>query len=118
MHLGLQVIIAVATAIVVVGTPALSAAGSPTVELVPEQGFYYEGDTVRVAIRATNPGDVGESQAHVDFAKRIWLKTLIEELNGDLALIAKFWDRNAERTLRNLIKQYGLWDDLERARKQ
>jgi cyclophilin family peptidyl-prolyl cis-trans isomerase len=57
MHFGLQVTIAVAAAIVVVGTPALSAAGSSTIELVAEQGVYYEGDTVRVAIRATNPGD-------------------------------------------------------------
>ena len=82
------------------------------------EGGIVDVEALRRRIRATNPGDVGESQAHVDFAKRIWLKTLIEELNGDLALIAKFWDRNAERTLRNLIKQYGLWDDLERARKQ
>jgi len=82
------------------------------------EGGIVDVEALRRRIRATNPGDVGESQAHVDFAKRIWLKTLIEELNGDLALIAKFWDRSAERTLRNLIKSYGLWDDLERARKQ
>ncbi len=54
--------------------------------------------------------------AHIDHARRIWLQTLIEELNGDLALIGLFWDRSSEKTLRGLIREYGLNGYLDAAR--
>ena len=36
---------------------------------------------------------------------------------GDLTLIARYWDRSSEKTLRNLVREYGLADDLEKARR-
>jgi|GEM_PF-1840934 len=80
------------------------------------EGGVLDIEGLRRQIRATNPVDASGSVAHVDFVKRLWLKTLIEECNGDLALIARYWDRSSEKTLRNLVREYGLQAELDRAR--
>jgi len=92
--------------------PAKTAAGPRTLE-----GGILDVEGLRRQIRATNAVEAAGSCAHIDFAKRTWLKTLIEECGGDLALISRYWDRSSEKTLRNLVREYGLADDLERARK-
>ena len=76
---------------------------------------------LRQAIRAapalrSGAERTSQTPAHVDYAKRIWLGTLIDELNGDLALIGLFWDRSSEKTLRGLIRDYGLAEHLDAAR--
>jgi DNA-binding NtrC family response regulator len=79
-------------------------------------------DALRRAIRAApSPGQLSSGRgfdvpAHVEHAKRVWLETLIDELSGDLALIGLFWDRSSEKTLRNLVREYGLADRLSAAR--
>ena len=56
--------------------------------------------------------------AHIEHAKRTYLGLLIDELGGDLALIAQFWDRGSDKTLRNLMRTYGLTDRLRVAREK
>jgi DNA-binding NtrC family response regulator len=80
-------------------------------------------DQLRMAIRATDPKAVAvaahkhELPCHIEFARKEYLGALIDECNGDLALIGQYWDRHSEKTLRNLIRQFGLETRLEAARK-
>ena len=60
----------------------------------------------------------GGSAAHVEHAKRAYLAALIDELGGDLSLIASFWDRSSEKTLRKLVNEYGLTERLDAARER
>jgi DNA-binding NtrC family response regulator len=75
-------------------------------------------ESLRRSIRASNPVELGTSDgperfpAHISWAKRTWLSVLIDELHGDLSLIAQFWDRSSEKTLRNLIRELGLGEEL------
>ena len=74
---------------------------------------------LRSAIRGIRPAadtPPHADPAHIEHAKRIWLATLIDECGGDLGLIARFWDRSAEKTLRNQVRAYGLADELAAAR--
>jgi DNA-binding NtrC family response regulator len=74
---------------------------------------------LRHLIRTTPPLTDKETQdcpAHIDYAKRTWLAALIDECGGDLALIARYWDRSSEKTLRNLVRAYGLTEHLAAAR--
>ena len=74
---------------------------------------------LRSAIRGMRPAadtPPHADPAHIEHAKRIWLATLIDECGGDLGLIARFWDRSAEKTLRNQVRAYGLADELAAAR--
>jgi transcriptional regulator with GAF, ATPase, and Fis domain len=79
-------------------------------------------EALRRAIRAAHPLELASAEtprrfpAHIDHARRVWLSTLIDECHGDLALIASFWDRGSEKTLRNLVRQLGLTDRLAAAR--
>jgi DNA-binding NtrC family response regulator len=79
---------------------------------------------LREMIRSSDPVFVGSSKAphgipaHIEHAKRAYLAALIDEFGGDLAMVAKFWDRSSEKTLRKLIKEYDLLDALEAARKR
>ena len=61
-------------------------------------------------------GSPQDCPAHIEYAKRMWLKTLIDECHGDLALIARYWDRSSEKTLRNQIRHFGLQEQLAAAR--
>jgi transcriptional regulator with PAS, ATPase and Fis domain len=77
---------------------------------------------LRRAIRSSDAGTLGapgkahENPAHIDHAKRTYLAELIDEFGGDLALIGCFWDRSSAKTLRKLIREYGLTEHLEAAR--
>jgi DNA-binding NtrC family response regulator len=79
-------------------------------------------EALRMAIRATDLSAVKaadkkhELPCHIDFAKKAYLAALIEEFQGDLSLIGRYWDRHSEKTLRNLIKSYGLTELLHAAR--
>lgn len=70
-----------------------------------------ESDSVPVA-----SGDTTSHPWHVDFAKKTYLRALIQHSGGNLRKILAFWDCDSEKTLRGLIKSYGLWEDLEKAR--
>jgi hypothetical protein len=79
-------------------------------------------EALRRAIRETNPLELASADrtelhlAHIDHARRVWLATLIEECHGDLSLMAAFWDRGSEKTLRNLVRRLGLAEHLSAAR--
>jgi DNA-binding NtrC family response regulator len=76
---------------------------------------------LRRLVRSSNAVAMGASAApaefpaHISAAKRVWLSILIDELRGDLSLIAQFWDRSSEKTLRNLIRELGLAEQLAQA---
>jgi transcriptional regulator with GAF, ATPase, and Fis domain len=55
---------------------------------------------------------------HVDYARREYMKVLIEVHNGDLARIAEHWDRSSENTIRKIIRQFDLEEYLQAARKR
>ena len=44
--------------------------------------------------------------------------TGIEECHGDLALIGQYWDHHSEKTLRGVIRAFGLEDRLRAARRR
>jgi DNA-binding NtrC family response regulator len=77
---------------------------------------------LRQAIRGSDPLAIVSSDhaeafpAHIAHAKRAYLAALIDELHGDLSLIALFWDRGSEKTLRKQIRELGLFDRLVAAR--
>jgi DNA-binding NtrC family response regulator len=56
--------------------------------------------------------------AHVDYARRRYLSALIRHYHGNLARIAEHWDRSSENTLRKTVRQFGLEDELRRAREE
>jgi DNA-binding NtrC family response regulator len=64
-----------------------------------------------------SPKDTAQVPCHIDYAKKLYLRALIQECRGNLREMTTFWDRDSEHTLRALIKSFGLWDELERARK-
>jgi len=62
-------------------------------------------------------GETFRWPGHVDYAKRAYLKALIEHHQGDLHEIAKHWDRSSENTLLKLIRQFDLEEKLQAARR-
>ena len=78
---------------------------------------------LRRAVGSIDPVSVGadgalhETPGHIEHAKRVYLATLIDELGGDLSLIARYWDRSSEKTIRKLVRRYGLTGELEAARR-
>ncbi len=85
-------------------------------------GMVINSEALRRAVKALGPVIEVESEttfevpAHVDHAKRAYLEVLVDELDGDLVRIGKLWDRGSEKTLRKLIRSYGLGDALDAAR--
>jgi len=79
-------------------------------------------ESLRRVIRATDPHALSlESSphlfpAHIDYARKQYLATLVEVFNGDLPTIGHFFDRGSEKTLRNLIKAFCLESALKQAR--
>jgi len=79
-------------------------------------------EALRLAVRSIDPDAAGLAAAphtipaHIDYAKATWLAVLIDECGGDLARIAQYWDRSAEKTLRALVRAYGLEGRLAEAR--
>jgi DNA-binding NtrC family response regulator len=88
----------------------------------PIGATVIDREALRLAIRETAPTSAAardrpyELPAHIAYAKRIYLATLIEELHGDLGLISLFWDRRSEKTLRQQVRDFELGDRLARAR--
>ena len=71
------------------------------------------------ALAAGAPGAEAQSfewPGHVDHARREYLRTLIRHHRGNLRAIAAHWDRSSENTLRKLIAQFGLQEELRAAR--
>ena len=103
---------------------ALERQAGDTARAIPDSRIVtvpvIDVEVLRQHIRSTPPpkDDAATTgmPAHVDHAKRTWLAALIDECGGDLALIVRFWDRRSEKTLRNLIRTYGLGDHLAVAR--
>jgi len=81
-------------------------------------------EALREAIRSSDPVAAGKSArphelpAHFAYAKRTYLETLIDEFGGDLSLIARYWDRSSEKTIRKLIRDCGLEETLKAAREK
>ncbi len=71
-----------------------------------------EADTLP---RAKN--DTASHPWHIDYAKKVYLRALIQHCKGNLRRITTYWDCTSERTVRTLVKRFGLWDELEQARR-
>ena len=111
--------------------PAAEKEGAPGAPSPPAGGEaggqVVDTESLRKAVRRLGPAgleEIGGSAAtfdfpvHVDYAKRRYLAVLIDELGGDLRLIGQLWDRGSEKTLRKLVKEYGLAERLEAARER
>jgi len=55
---------------------------------------------------------------HIDYAKKTYMRELIGHFKGNLRKIAAHWDCDSEKTVRAVIKELGLWEDLEQAREK
>ena len=53
---------------------------------------------------------------HIDYARKTYLKALIRHCRGNLRKIASYWDCDSEKTVRAVIREFGLWDELEQVR--
>jgi transcriptional regulator with PAS, ATPase and Fis domain len=79
-------------------------------------------EALRRVLRASEPKAAAnaarkhELPAHIEYAKRAYLAALIDEFKGDLSLIGCFWDHHSEKTLRALIRAYGLEPHWQAAR--
>jgi len=95
-------------------------AGAPPTQDPSPSGQIIDSDALRRAL--SSAGDWPEIPSHewaghVDYARREYLRALIEHYHGNLAEIAKHWDRSSENTLLKLIRQFDLEDELHAARK-
>jgi DNA-binding NtrC family response regulator len=96
--------------------------GPASAEAAAAPASVVDRDALRAALRSGGPPPSGRrgpfhgDPRHIDHAKRAWLSTLIEEFDGDLALVARYWDRSSEKTLRGLVRSYGLEEALAVAR--
>ena len=81
-------------------------------------------NALRLAIRAHDPKALRsparkeDLPCTIEYAKKIYLQTLIEECHGDLSLIGQYWDHHSEKTLRAMIRGMGLSDCLQSARQK
>jgi DNA-binding NtrC family response regulator len=55
---------------------------------------------------------------HIEHAKKVWLRALIQHCRGNIRRITEHWERRSERAVRTLIRRYGLWKELEAARRR
>ncbi len=87
-------------------------------------GEIIDRSALRLAIRAFDPIALKSTTRKqdlpctIEYAKKIYLQTLIEECHGDLALIGHYWDHHSEKTLRSMIHALGLADCLQEARQK
>jgi DNA-binding NtrC family response regulator len=58
-----------------------------------------------------------EWPGHVDYARRAYMRALIRYHRGDLHRIAGHWNRSSENTLLKIIREFGLAEELQAARK-
>jgi transcriptional regulator with GAF, ATPase, and Fis domain len=54
---------------------------------------------------------------HIEYAKKTYLRAIIRHCKGNLRKILAYWDCDSEKTLRSLIKSYGLWPEVELGRR-
>ncbi len=79
-------------------------------------------ESLRRVIRSTDVHAMAHDRepcrfpAHIDYARKQYLAALIDVFNGDLPVIGQFFDRGSEKTLRNLIRAFGLESALQTAR--
>ncbi len=87
-------------------------------------GEIIDRHALRLAIRALDPKALKAAARKQDlpctiqYAKKVYLQTLIEECHGDLALIGQYWDHHSEKTLRSMVHALGLTDCLREARQK
>jgi DNA-binding NtrC family response regulator len=55
---------------------------------------------------------------HIDHAKKTYMQALIHHCKGNLRKIVSYWDCDSEKTVRALIKDLGLWEELEESRRR
>jgi transcriptional regulator with GAF, ATPase, and Fis domain len=85
----------------------------------PEEVINYSRLCELLARRNEVPlakSDTANCPWHIDHAKKLYLRALIEACKGNLREMTTYWDRDSEHTLRALVKQYDLWDELQKAR--
>jgi len=82
-------------------------------------GNVIDPQALRGALATPQPPGTHQHEwpAHIDYAKREYLKALIDHYGGDVARIAGHWDRSSENTLLKLIRELGLEEHLRAARK-
>ena len=83
------------------------------------QAAVIDTEALARAISAAPPPPEQQSfewRAHINYAKREYLRALIQHYHGDLKKIAQHWDRSSENTLRKLIREFCLEEDLREAR--
>jgi len=68
--------------------------------------------------QAVAKGRTTEIPWHIDHAKKTYMRELIRHCNGNLRKIASSWDCDSEKTVRGVIKDLGLWEELEQARRR
>jgi hypothetical protein len=106
------------------GAPRALATESRVMAAPEEASAVINVEALRRAIRESDPVSTGKSSslhdipAHFEHAKRTYLATLIDEFGGDLGLIARFWDRSSEKTIRKLIRDSGREEHLRAARER
>lgn len=94
----------------------------PVSTLLKTDSPIIDMDGLRRAIRSTDALALSrEAQpcrfpAHIDYARKQYLTALIDALDGDLPVMGHFFDRGSEKTLRNLIRSFGLEEALQTAR--
>ncbi|MBM4034455.1 MAG: hypothetical protein FJ291_22140 [Planctomycetes bacterium] len=82
-------------------------------------GAVIDPDGLRQALSQPQAPGTQSHQwpAHIDHAKREYLHALIGHYHGDIAQIARHWDRSSENTLLKLIRELGLEEHLYAARR-
>jgi len=87
---------------------------TPTAEVIDRDALRQTLSTL-----APRPGAQSfEWPGHIDYAKREYLRALIEHHHGDLREIAKHWDGSSESTLLKLIRDFALGEELRAARRE
>ena len=97
------------------------AAGAGAVaQTSPEGSHVVDSNLLRRVLVSPPPGNLKpfEWQGHVDYARREYMKALIERYNGDLREIAGHWNKSSKSTLLKLIRDFQLEDELHAARKK
>jgi DNA-binding NtrC family response regulator len=87
----------------------------------PETGpVVVNRGALRSALSETRPAEGAPSHdwaGHVNHARREYLRALIEHHGGNLSRVAEHWDRSSENTIRKLVREFGLEEELGAARK-
>ncbi|MBC8372100.1 MAG: sigma-54-dependent Fis family transcriptional regulator [Planctomycetes bacterium] len=85
-----------------------------------EDDSVIDDEALRRALAAASPQTETKPfkrPDHIDYARRAYLNALIEHYQGDLHEIAKHWNRSSQNTLLKLIRQFGLEEKLQTARR-